>query len=72
MNLRNPFVANPLGIIEKVTRKIYERDKNKYKEYTLDFERDADHNEHYTLLVHKERHEGLLIIEKEKLYRIKE
>lgn len=67
-NLKNPFVANPLPVKKRITRKHYEDHKDKYSEYCFDFERNSDHNEFYQLLVHKEKDEGLLITEPTRVY----
>ena len=65
--INNPFAANPLKNIQtKMTRKQFDAFEQK-DEWVLDYDRDADCNENYTLYVHKDRYEGLLVIEKEKL-----
>lgn len=73
MQLTNPFVANPLRVTKKITRKEYNSNKEQYeREYEFNYDRDSDSNESYELRTHRERYEGLLIIEKEKLYRFKD
>lgn len=67
--LNSPFNGNKLKTPKKnkITRKHYEENKDKYNDYVWDTDRWADHNEFYTQLVHKEKEEGLIIIEGNKL-----
>jgi hypothetical protein len=65
VKVNNPFAGNRAEPIKKLTRR-YFKETEKYKSnYIYDTERQwCDSNESYTLLVHKDREEYLLISEK--------
>lgn len=66
MLVNSPFVANKLKC-KKVTRNEYNKHPEKYVDYVYDVDRDSDENEFFTQLTHKEKEEGLLIVESKNL-----
>lgn len=66
MLVQSPFNSNKLKV-KKITKAEYEKHPEKYDDYVYDTDRWADCNESYTQLVHKEKEEGLLIVESKKL-----
>ncbi len=62
MLVDSPFSGNKLKV-KKVTRSEVEKHPEKYEDYVYDTDRWADCNEYYQQLVHKEKDEGLLIVE---------
>jgi hypothetical protein len=58
----NPFNGNNLPVLKVVTRKNYDKNIEKYKDFKNDSDLGADYNESYTLLVNDLK-QGLLIRE---------
>ena len=61
--INNPIRTSTVPLTKKITRKTFE---DKYKhDYVFDLDRNCDHNESYQIVVHRDRDEYILVIEKE-------
>lgn len=56
----NPFVGSQVQVVKRIKQETYEKQPEKYSDFTYDSELGADYNEFYKLLVNSDG-EGLLI-----------